>query len=893
MKRVICFLVVSVLLLLSSKLQDVGGDTFHILTALSNPCPTRLTGDSCLTLQQLANSPGHSSSVELIMESGNHSLSSTLSLSDMYNLTMVPRVANDNVRIICSTGSSTPSISLTSISHVFVQGISFDRCISTFGTNGNSALINNLSYANGGITIRNMTDHIQLNWVNFTDTSVNTVEKSHAIQIRHVLFSGGERITTGDATSVSVEDSLFQDGSRSPLRLYASSNVSVIRCHFIYNNRVSGGFTDGSKGGGVYIYNATVVVNDSSFQSNYAYQGSAIYGHTANLVIDGTNFTGNTATLYGSISLESGSNLTVVNSIFDNNRGAYGAAIDAVCVYVHITGSSFTRNVATYMISGTDYGVGGVLDTSSSTVISLTNCSFYDNSAVYGGTIYDQYTLEYVIEGCLFTSNVASKSGGAIRILGRSESVLKLIHSSFVSNRASLDGGAIFTTGSLISNQTNFTDNVAARKGGAVHIASIIGDKTVSVANCYFINNNGDTGGGGLYVKSANTTVNVYDSHFAHNSVSKASGGVIQLVGKSTNISLVDSTFERNTASSCAVVAIDDDYHHSVRLVGSKFTSNRARGTSVGGGVLCVSNASISLTRCSFSNNSAAVNAGVLKVDDSSVKIDLCSFDNNSAHFDGGVVYTYTYPSTYSIRLSTFANNSAGRDGGVLYVGRANSHVTIERSSFSFNHAVSRGGAVAIIESHLDIDNLTNIYNNIAPLGAAASACNSIVTVPHELNFTVDHDSICKLYDGYINRYNISNFVQQELSATTVAITTVSTPPITSEIGTTSNPTTTKVTGGSPHSTKITSETINYYSSPSSSSLPSSEHHVTSAAANSSYQGPHGASDGNNYAMIAMAEWLPSCIIENWEEPGYKVRRDYQISPDPPPRWGIWLWERD
>lgn len=118
------------------------------------------------------------------------------------------------------------------------------------------------------------------------------------------------------------------------------------------------------KGGGLCVYNATVAINDSSFEVTMLIRDQpSMLTRPINLVIGGTNLTGNTATSYGSMSLESDSNFTVANSIFDNNRGANGAAIGAVgCVYVHIIDSSFTRNVATLIISRTDYGAGGVLD---------------------------------------------------------------------------------------------------------------------------------------------------------------------------------------------------------------------------------------------------------------------------------------------------------------------------------------------------------------------------------------------------------------------------------------------------------------------------------------------------------------------------------------------------
>lgn len=332
-------------------------------------------------------------------------------------------------------------------------------------------------------------------------------------------------------------------------------------------------------------------------------------------------------------------------------------------------------------------------------------------------------------------------------------SQLRLLHSRFDSNLGGARGGAIFVeSGSVTTKWSNFTNNSA-------------------------------DGGGGLYVVDAdNTEVSVSHSYFKNNTARAGSGGAIYYGGEHTNVSLVDSTFDYNSASICAVLDIDDFHHYSVKLIGSTFSYNTATARLIGGGqggVVCVKNASISVVDSTFSHNSAVLHAGVFNVDDSVLNVERSLFMNNSAGTDGGVMYTIVNPTTYTVRLSTFVNNTAGRSGGVVFVGRANSQVTIERSSCGYNSAENRGGVVAIAGSNLVIDE-TNIINNTATLGGAISACSSNVTVSSELAGTEDPtSSLCTLYDGYIDNLNISDFIRQELSTTTsvpVTLTTTSSP---------------------------------------------------------------------------------------------------------------------
>ena len=180
--------------------------------------------------------------------------------------------------------------------------------------------------------------------------------------------------------------------------------------------------------------------------------------------------------------------------------------------------------------------------------------------------------------------------------------------------------------------------------------------------------------------------ITVTNSTFINNTASVGGGGAIYSARRYTNISLVNNIFSHNTAAYCGVIDVDEFYHYNVTITGNTFIYNRAVGFAagnIGGGVICIRNASLTISGNNFSHNSAVGDAGVMRVDESNIVIEKSIFNNNTAGGDGGVFHTYFYPNQYTISRSTFTNNRAGDDGGVIYVGRAGSHVTVYQSTFS------------------------------------------------------------------------------------------------------------------------------------------------------------------------------------------------------------------
>ena len=150
----------------------------------------------------------------------------------------------------------------------------------------------------------------------------------------------------------------------------------------------------------------------------------------------------------------------------------------------------------------------------------------------------------------------------------------------------------------------------------------------------------------------------------------------------------------------------------SLELIDSVVSGNDASGAanSLGGGI---GNASgtLTLTRVTVSNNTAAVHGGGLYSSGGTIVATDSTFSGNSATADGGGISIFT--GMLQISDSTISNNTAGADGGGLSAEAA--IVTATRTTVSGNTAVQDGGGLNVIgngELRLFDNSITNNSTN-------------------------------------------------------------------------------------------------------------------------------------------------------------------------------------
>jgi len=229
-----------------------------------------------------------------------------------------------------------------------------------------------------------------------------------------------------------------------------NKNLSIIgedKKNTIFIPINSGGFTINEE--------VSVVFKDFSIKDHSSDFKPAIINN-GNLFIDNLNLINNVGTTInnkGGAILNNG-NLTVNNSKFENNMASFGAAIYNTNNAV-ITKSKFIENKI-YNVGGAIYSLKGNL--------TVLDSEFFGNKAVSGAAIYNAAGYLYVDNTEFYDNDAEKFFGGAIYSTG----VTITNNSFFLLNHASIDGGAITTTNEFTVINCSFEQNSADQNGGAI-----------------------------------------------------------------------------------------------------------------------------------------------------------------------------------------------------------------------------------------------------------------------------------------------------------------------------------------------------------------------------------------------------------------------------------------
>jgi len=499
-------------------------------------------------------------------------------------------------------------------------------------------------------------------------------------------------------------------------------------------------------GGAVYVENgATLNVENSKFNQNTAvYRGGAIYS-------EGT--------------------VDVKDSIFKYNDITHrtqnldygGAGIANIDGTLTVDNCEFSDNVKDYVVRGTDGKAGDLLDgaailTTGDTTI--TNSDFFNNSACYGGAftaipITSRKTATITIDNCNFTDNLAY-TGAAMYIGWNADYDYTISNSWFENNLAmgigstgyTAAGGAIlsvYNSGSGSITKSTFKDNKVkdstSTAGGAITIEDT---SSVTIEECVFDGNTADYIGGAVEVASGGhgaSTVSIDKSNFTNNAAGY--GGAV-FSDSTTTLTVSDSLFEDNTATSGAnsiynmgdmtltdnEFAADQDVF-STEIVLGTFTDlqdkiNNAEGAldlaydyafvegydaAYANGVVIANPITINGNGYTISGSNAArifnVTSGKLTLNDVTLTNGLSDY--------GGAIYVSAGASLDAQDVELY-NNTAVYRGGAIY---SEGTVTVENTKFDGNDITFRtknddngGAAIYNLKGVLNIIDST-ITNNL------------------------------------------------------------------------------------------------------------------------------------------------------------------------------------
>ncbi|MBQ7154629.1 MAG: hypothetical protein IJR85_03610 [Synergistaceae bacterium] len=468
-------------------------------------------------------------------------------------------------------------------------------------------------------------------------------------------------------------------------------------------------------GGAIYsagtresTFNGLTFGGNTNGDANYAANGGAVYISAGSVTFSNSIFTRNSADQGGAISVASGTlNLTGVNTL-ENNRGNNGGAIylaDSNNARLEFSGSE------TMILRGnTAQTAGGAIYAEENSVMVAYVAVTFDGNHADGGNggalwVSDGKQLEGFAGAITFTNNTADY-GGAVYIGSEKQNTANFTAQGqfdFSNNEAEYEGGAIYTVRAnvLVSGLEISTENTAGLGGGFLKAggSTTIKDSTISNQSAKF--------GGAIFSSGAiviDNSVFSYNSSEVEDGDDQGGGGAIYYAGRGTgpgqNITITSSDFINNTSTTNNIgqgggaLFISGD----ASISGSRFTSNTHTNNANidnGGGAIYL-NGSITLESTEFTSNRAAGTGGtrggaIYATGGSTISIKESLFESNQATNNGGAI-VLSGQCTTTIEDSTFTSNqSTSAFGGAVY---AQGTLTAQNSYFYLNRSAQSGGAI-------------------------------------------------------------------------------------------------------------------------------------------------------------------------------------------------------
>ena len=525
-----------------------------------------------------------------------------------------------------------------------------------------------------------------------------------------------------------------------------STNCTVFNSTFTGNNVTN---LTGGHGGAIEWYADTGRVLNSTFVNNNAYTGGAIYvgANSGHVNITNSGFLRNNAiTLGGAIDLVA-SSVRVNNSYFRENTAENGGAI-------FVGGSAENSNnnyiFSSYFTGNNATGRGGAVDWNS-TAGNINKTNFTGNLAEYGGAVYvGGASANSRIENVIFTSNNATKNGGAI---DWNATVGELYNTQFISNYAGEYGAALCresgATGGSGKNNT-FKYNHADIAGAAIAWLNVTG---IHINDYHFYYNTANASGAAIFIGDGSDNCGINGSVFVGNNITNKTGGhggAIDIVANNASVS--NSNFTDNNAFYGGAIFVGSQSGHT-NITNARFKDNTAV---INGGAINLQASGVTLNGTYFEWNVAYGNGGAVYVggEGTTNVIYNSDFVSNVGHNNGGAIYWRAYAG--HIEDSNFTLNSA-TNGGAIYLNGVSSNTNITHVIFDDNNALKNGGAIDCNSTKMNLT-YTLFKNNYAgEYGAALCREKNATSGFGEYNnFTFNHAGIAGAALAWLGVENIN-----------------------------------------------------------------------------------------------------------------------------------------
>ena len=515
---------------------------------------------------------------------------------------------------------------------------------------------------------------------------------------------GGAIYTTGTCI---VDSSVF-DGNDVQFRsqnidnggaaIYADNGASLLISNSqIINNHKNMVIRDNNVGDlvdGVVVATGYTKISKSYFRNNSGCYGGAVtsLGYT-----------------------NAGKNQIIIeNSVFDANRAFQGAAVNVMGSTFKISGTNFTNN------KGVGYGSGnpnvGALLTWYGCEGTISDCNFINNTADNGAAYRlgddNKGVSSASVDSCTFINNTASNQGGAVYEGGKTgKATLDIKNSTFTNNSAKKEGSAIYSGYTLnIDDDTTFTNNmVYMYYTGTLNIGEI---KTFTDLQKAINMVEGD-----IYLSSNVTMLASEADNFVNGIVVdhlvnlKCDGFTINAnnLGRIFNVT---STADKLNIYNANLINGNADIGGAIYNTGSvyAYNTNFINNTAATMGGAVFNNGTLTIQKCIVDNNDITKRtssdsedyggAAIYNWYDSTLFIKNSTISNNLKNYKNGdyVVGAVTSLGKTIISQNSYFVNNSGRWGGAITTsgsslpGKKVNELTISDSTFSKNGGLYGAG---------------------------------------------------------------------------------------------------------------------------------------------------------------------------------------------------------
>ncbi len=269
-----------------------------------------------------------------------------------------------------------------------------------------------------------------------------------------------------------------------------SNNLTVSNCIISQNEASSGS----SYGGGIYFKDSNnLTLTDCNVSNNSAYHGGGLHIEFSSANITNCIFNDNSTDMSGGGMYNDQSSPILLNCTFTANTSTGSSSCGGGMYNDQSSPTIINCTFSSNSASKVQHGMGGAMCNTNSSEPNVTNSIFSNNSAWYGGAVYNYYS-DANITNCIFIGNDAIEYGGGIF---SSSSKPKITKSIFTGNNVT-DlynglGGAMYNIHdpSPVVVNSIFAGNDALYGGGISDYNS-----SPTLTNCTLIGNSASYGGG-------------------------------------------------------------------------------------------------------------------------------------------------------------------------------------------------------------------------------------------------------------------------------------------------------------------------------------------------------------------------------------------------------------